>query len=195
MYIKDLDKRAWNWQEVRMQPQKKALRREMRQILQSRPEECAARSRLVRERLEAHPAWVSAQTVALFCPMPGEVDLLELLPVDGKRAIFPAVAEAHLEWREVKNATDFVESERFPNLREPSGGVSVLLSEADLVVVPGLAFTGSGKRLGRGRGFYDRALAGLPGRVRRMGVCFEFQVLDDLPTEPHDAPLDLLVFA
>ena len=166
----------------------------MRQILQSRSAERAARSLRIRERLAAHPDWVAAGTVALFCPMEGEVELLELLPADGKRAIFPKVAESRLEWREVKDVSGFSRSERFPDLREPSGGAVVSLAAADLVVVPGLAFTPCGKRLGRGGGFYDRALADLPETVKRMGVCFEFQVLGDLPTEPHDAPLDGLVF-
>ncbi len=177
-----------------MHPQKSALRLQMRQILRSRSGECAARSLRIRERLLAHPDWVAAGTVALFCPMEGEVELLELLPAEGKRAIFPAVADSRLEWREVRDASGFARSERFPDLREPSGGAVVSLAEADLVVVPGIAFTRCGKRLGRGGGFYDRALAGLPETVKRMGVCFEFQVLGDLPTEPHDAPLDGLVF-
>lgn len=152
------------------------------------------RSSRIRERLLAHPDWTAAGTVALFCPMEGEVELLELLPVDGKRAIFPAVAELRLEWREVKDVMGFRSSERFPDLREPSVGALVSLAEADLVVVPGLAFTRCGRRLGRGGGFYDRALADLPRRVKRLGVCFEFQVVGDLPVEPHDALLDGLVF-
>ncbi len=177
-----------------MHPQKSALRLQMRQILRSRSAECAVRSFRIRERLLAHSDWTAAGTVALFCPMEGEVELLELLPVDGKRVIFPAVAELRLEWREVSDVSGFARSERFPDLREPSGGAPVSLSEADLVVVPGLAFTRCGKRLGRGGGFYDRALAELPRTVKRLGVCFEFQVVEDLLTEPHDAPLDGLVF-
>jgi 5-formyltetrahydrofolate cyclo-ligase len=177
-----------------MHPQKSALRLQMRQILRSRSAEYAARSLGIRERILAHPDWVAAGTVALFCPMECEVELLELLPVAGKRAIFPAVAESRLEWREVKGVSEFTRSERFPDLREPSGGAVVSLAEADLVVVPGLAFTRCGKRLGRGGGFYDRALADLPKTVKRLGICFEFQVVEDLPTESHDAPLDGLLF-
>jgi 5-formyltetrahydrofolate cyclo-ligase len=166
----------------------------MRQILRSRLAECAARSSRIREQLFAHPDWAAAGTVALFCPIEGEVELLELLPVEGKRAIFPAVAGLRLEWREVEDVSGFRRSERFPDLREPSGGAPVSLAEADLGVGPGLAFTRCGKRLGRGGGFYDRALADLPRTVKRLGVCFEFQVVDDLPIEPHDAPLDGLLF-
>ena len=176
-----------------MQSEKSALRRQMREALHARLDECLFRSKRVCEQLVGQADWISARTVALFCPMPGEVDLLGLLPINGKRAIFPTVVGARLEWREVKSASEFVASALFANLREPSAGASVALSDADLVVVPGLAFTLSGKRLGRGGGFYDRALAGLPATVKRIGACFEFQVFEDLPMESHDAVLDSVV--
>jgi 5-formyltetrahydrofolate cyclo-ligase len=176
-----------------MPSQKSALRRQMREILKTRLDECTLRSKRVCEHLVVESDWISARTVALFCPMLGEVDLLGLLPIDGKRAIFPAVAGARLEWREARSVSEFVASASFANLREPSVSESVELCEADLVVVPGLAFTLGGKRLGRGGGFYDRALEKLPSAVKRIGVCFEFQVLEDLPTESHDALLDIVV--
>jgi 5-formyltetrahydrofolate cyclo-ligase len=60
------------------------------------------------------------------------------------------------------------------------------------VLIPGLGFDKKGRRLGRGRGFYDRALAGFQGF--KVGVCFECQVIeDDLPDEAHDVPMDALV--
>ena len=176
-----------------MQSQKSALRLQMREILDARLDECALRSKRVLQHLVVHSDWISARTVALFCPMPGEVDLLGLLPMNGKRAIFPVVVGARLEWRQAKSVAEFVASASFPNLREPSAGASVDLGEADLVVVPGLAFTACGKRLGRGEGFYDRALAALPAAVKRIGVSFEFQVIEDLPIESHDAVLDIVV--
>lgn len=63
----------------------------------------------------------------------------------------------------------------------------------DVVVVPGLAFTHGGHRLGQGGGWYDRFLAGLPDRVVTIGVGFAEQVVVDLPLEPHDVPLDMIV--
>lgn len=62
----------------------------------------------------------------------------------------------------------------------------------DAVVVPGLAFSARGARLGYGAGYYDRWLAGHPAAVR-LGLCFDYQVLQDLPTAAHDEPLDYLV--
>jgi 5-formyltetrahydrofolate cyclo-ligase len=173
--------------------EKSALRRQMREILHARVEECVVRSKRISEQLVIQTDWISARTVALFFPMPGEVDLLGLLPINGKRAIFPVVVGERLEWREARSVSEFVASASFPGLREPLAGPRVELCEADLVVIPGLAFTSGGKRLGRGGGFYDRALERLPTAVRRIGVCFEYQVLEDLPTECHDARLDIVV--
>lgn len=55
-----------------------------------------------------------------------------------------------------------------------------------IMLVPGLFFTKDGKRLGRGKGFYDRSLSVIPPCVRTIGICKKSQILDDLPTEPHD---------
>jgi len=63
--------------------------------------------------------------------------------------------------------------------------------EPSLVLVPGLAFNRSGGRLGYGAGFYDRWLSAHPART--IGVCFEAQLVDDLPLEPHDHPLDAVL--
>lgn len=55
-----------------------------------------------------------------------------------------------------------------------------------IMLVPGVAFTKAGKRLGRGGGFYDRTLSVAPQCIRIIGICKKSQLLDDLPTEPHD---------
>ena len=63
----------------------------------------------------------------------------------------------------------------------------------DLVVVPGVAFTASGHRLGQGGGWYDRFLSGLRPGVARIGVCFAECLVDELPTEAHDVIMDLVI--
>ena len=62
-----------------------------------------------------------------------------------------------------------------------------------IVLVPGLAFTRTGDRLGRGKGFYDRYLANYPGI--KIGLAFREQLLEDIPTEAHDVPMDLVACA
>lgn len=63
----------------------------------------------------------------------------------------------------------------------------------DVVVVPGVAFTPAGDRLGQGGGWYDRFLPRLRRECVTIGVGFAPQLVDDLPTEPHDVRLDLVV--
>jgi 5-formyltetrahydrofolate cyclo-ligase len=77
-------------------------------------------------------------------------------------------------------------------VREPQGP-AVDESLIDLVVVPGLAFTPAGARLGYGGGFYDRFLPLVS--APHVGVCFAEQVLDDLPVEPHDIRVQHVVSA
>ena len=78
-----------------------------------------------------------------------------------------------------------------PDLRVEPGDLDPLV--LDLVVVPGLAFTPDGRRLGQGGGHYDRFLARLPDRCVTVGAAFAEQIVDDLPTEPHDVRVDLVV--
>jgi 5-formyltetrahydrofolate cyclo-ligase len=64
------------------------------------------------------------------------------------------------------------------------------LAKFDLVLVPGMAFDLHGDRLGRGRGFYDRLLAEASGV--KCGVGYDFQLLEKIPAEPHDAKVDFI---
>ncbi len=63
----------------------------------------------------------------------------------------------------------------------------------DVVIVPGLAFTREGQRLGQGGGWYDRFLIGVRGDCETVGVCFHEQLVDELPTLPHDVAVDRVV--
>ncbi|MFI4854173.1 MAG: 5-formyltetrahydrofolate cyclo-ligase [Phycisphaerales bacterium JB065] len=76
---------------------------------------------------------------------------------------------------------------------EPRDGEVVDATELRAVLVPGLAFDRSGARLGRGAGFYDRYLEAIGSQTRVIGVCFEAQVVERVPTEAHDRCVDALV--
>ena len=61
-----------------------------------------------------------------------------------------------------------------------------------MIIVPGVAFDPTGNRMGRGRGFYDRLLKSTPNAIK-VGVAYDFQMLDTLPVEPHDVKMDLII--
>ena len=65
------------------------------------------------------------------------------------------------------------------------------MSLIDTALVPGMAYDAQGHRLGRGKGYYDRLLAGLD--CRKIGVCFDFQKVSEVPVDVHDIPVDIVV--
>jgi 5-formyltetrahydrofolate cyclo-ligase len=169
---------------------KPELRREMRarlRELQGRDE----KSRAICEALARHPAYKGSQCVALFDAMPVEPHVELLWQMSPRRFVYPRVHGDHLVLHEVP-ALEALHAAPGARYREPQPGAypDVDPAEVGLIVVPGLAFTRAGLRLGRGGGYYDRLLAQLSPRCVKMGVCFEVQVVAELPLEAHDIPLD-----
>jgi 5-formyltetrahydrofolate cyclo-ligase len=74
---------------------------------------------------------------------------------------------------------------------EPTGPLFTDYDSIDLAVVPGVAFTRDGVRLGRGKGYYDRLLPRI--KSPKVGICFPFQILESIPTEPFDVKMDEVV--
>ena len=76
---------------------------------------------------------------------------------------------------------------------EPQGSEIIPPDKIDIMIQPGVAFTLQGDRLGRGKGFYDRYTSREGFRAYCIGVCFKHQVLDELPTEPHDRRVNKVI--
>ena len=77
---------------------------------------------------------------------------------------------------------------------EPVGTVEVSPCEIDAMVVPGVAFTEAGARMGRGKGYYDKYISSQGFRAVKIGVCFAEQIVDSLPVEPHDVAMDSVYY-
>lgn len=137
---------------------------------------------------------VARGLVAAFAPLPEEVilwPLLESVAVGGRLAL-PRVAGEHLTLHRVAHL-DALRTGPM-RLREPSADAPMVApGEVDVFLVPGLAFTRGGLRLGRGRGYYDRLLAEARPDVPRLGLCYSCQIVDEVPVEPHDVPCSAVV--
>jgi 5-formyltetrahydrofolate cyclo-ligase len=160
------------------------------------PEERAAASRAIAERLGSLPAWTGARTVALYAAMGAEVETAELVRralSEGKRVVWPRLASPGpaMEFAACPAAGLVTGATRA--LEPPSSAQTVPGREVDLIAVPGIAFDASGARLGRGRGHYDATLSRLPRGAFRAGLAFETQVVAAVPCEPHDERLDVVV--
>jgi len=175
---------------------KKALRREMRRRLRAMSEETrvAQSQRLVAE-IQSAPEYLSAGRIALFAPLPDEPEIFPLASHSlelGKAVFLPRYNEATHRYEFVRlmdPQTDLTMG-NFGALEPLSSLATIGGKPLDFVLVPGLAFDGSGGRLGRGKGFYDRLLE--RENAFKAGVCFDFQRVDGLPTERHDVKLDYL---
>ena len=175
---------------------KRALRAELA-ALRARlaPAERAARSLAVADRIEGLEPFRAARTVAAYAALGAEVDPARIVAraaARGVRLVYPRATgrERALAFAACPPG-DLV---RGPHgaLEPPAAAPVVALDEVDCVLMPGVAFSEDGLRLGRGGGHFDATLARMP-RALRVGLAFDVQVVPSLPREPHDAALDALV--
>lgn len=160
----------------------------MRQML-SDAEKIAAASEVF-DRLEQTAAFIMAEKVLLYHSLPDELSTHAFLKKwhDRKRFFLPRVNGVNLDILPYDESR--LELGSF-HIEEPTGSETVSPDEIDLIVVPAVAYDRRGNRLGRGKGFYDRLLA--EARATKIGVGYEFQLLDQLPAEPHDVPMDYVI--
>ncbi len=138
-------------------------------------------------------AWRSVERVALYAALPDELDLGPVaarIAASGRPVLWPRVEGDQLVFAAC--AADVRRPGAFGVLEPPASAPADPLGEGDLVVVPGRAFDQRGVRLGRGRAYYDRFLAGR-SELATLGVGHEFQIVSRLPRDPHDVPVDALL--
>ena len=131
-------------------------------------------------RLAVHPRFIAARTVLLYHSLPDEVDTQDFVRYWSLRKciLLPTVKGKEIE-------------EGPFGIQESTGEVFTDYASIDLAIIPGVAFDAKGNRLGRGQGFYDRLLTRLQHYdIYKIGVCFDFQRVEHVPTEPHDIPMD-----
>lgn len=158
--------------------------------------EQAEASRQICLKLLASPAWEKSQWILGYYPMSLEVDvrsLLERAMAQGKKVCMPRYSPTTSTYHpaHVENlALDLVVGPH--GARHPRAECPIVPgNQLDLCLIPGLAFDFVGRRLGRGGGFYDRLLVDVSGV--KCGLAFDWQIQKDLPVEPHDVPVDVLV--
>jgi 5-formyltetrahydrofolate cyclo-ligase len=181
---------------------KSQLRARMRALRAAYPETARAeRSARLVERVLALPEFAAARAVALFASLldGGEVDLRGLdgaARAAGKRVYYPTVerkdGREHTALALVADPSELVSRGR--RFAEPAESAPrAERGDVDLVIVPALAVAATGHRLGYGGGFYDAMLPDFCPPGRGVVVAFDFQLVAELPTEPHDVACAFVV--
>lgn len=136
-----------------------------------------------------------AQTVLLYSALRDEVPtqaLLDELSAEGKTVLLPrVVSDTEMELRRYTGPADLAVGAF--GIQEPTGAVFSDYKAIDVAIIPGLAFDGEGRRLGRGRGYYDRLLARVPF-IYKIGLCFPWQMVERVPSNGYDIMMDSVVF-
>ena len=178
---------------------KKSIRKAISAMKKEIPlEKKIERSAPIIEKLERLPDFIKAQNILFYWSMNDEVHThIAVQKCSTEKNIFlPVVDGEDLLIKKFNGVETLVAGESFA-IPEPSVDADeTSLENIDLVVVPGVAFDRQGGRMGRGKGFYDRMFGKITDKEKtpiKIGVCFDFQLVSDVPKEPHDELMNTII--
>lgn len=167
------------------------MRERLRAIDESTRQQASAQiaQHILRSGMRQHAETAPPQVIALFGGLKNEPDFISLLlpalNAQGVSLCFFQIEASELQPRQVRSFDDLQRGQM--NVWEPKPHCPpVEIAALDLILVPGLAFTRDGARLGRGGGYYDRLLAHPQCRAHRIGIAYDLQIVDSIPVESHD---------
>lgn len=154
------------------------------------PAERAAAAAAVFAAVERSAAFLLADRILMYHSLPDELPTLEFIHKweNRKQFFLPRVNGVNLELLPYSRTS--LRLGAF-HIEEPRGNDIAHPDTMELIIVPSIALDPAGNRLGRGKGFYDRLLA--QTRATTIGVAYDFQLVPEVPAEPHDAPLDIII--
>jgi len=176
--------------------QKASQRKQISALLKTLNEDqVQSKSASITEKLFSLSEYQNVGNILVYLSLKKEVQtdsLIKKIFEMGKRVFIPIVADKNIIVSELQSLNIKLKKGS-DGIRVPDEKDRAIVSPGiiDLAVVPGLAFTNGGARLGRGRGWYDKLLAGLP--ALKVGVAFELQLLDFIPLCQHDVGMDKVI--
>ena len=145
------------------------------------------------KQLEIVPAFVKAKSVVVYVSFGSEIEthpLIRQLLTEGRHICVPAFQDGKYFSAEIQDFDRDLIAGKL-NILEPKLLRHVPVTQPDVWLVPGLAFDRKGNRLGRGKGYFDALLQNAPGI--KIALAHDFQLLDEIPVEPHDVRMDFIV--
>lgn len=173
---------------------KKEIRETIRRRKQQfRQDQLTSLSLTAVDRLLTNANVLHARTLLLYYALPDEVDTSLLFErLSDKTILLPKVIDSeNMELRIYTGENDLATG--CYGIKEPVGKVFTDFAKIDVAIIPGMAFDRHGHRLGRGKGYYDRLLSKIP-QAYKIGLCFDFQIVDNVPVDSHDIRMDEVVY-
>lgn len=176
------------------------LRKEIKHIRESLDKNIKLRAdEKIRKSLFESEIYKNSKVIFIYVNMDSEIntiDIIKELLASDKTIAVPKVIPVSLKERQMKalkinSLLQLNESGAF-GILEPSVECEDISEDVDLIIIPGLAFDINGNRLGYGGGFYDRFLSKYPNS-KRVALCYDFQVFDEIPHEFFDEKVDLII--
>ena len=132
-----------------------------------------------------------ASVIAIFTSLADEPQTADFIAKisHSKRVVTPRIEGEEMNFYDISEG---LQCGAF-GIMEPIATTPINPAERDVMIVPGVAFTRQGARLGRGKGFYDKYLSHNGFRAYTIGVCYPCQVVKSIPTEEHDKMLDRVI--
>lgn len=142
------------------------------------------------QQLEQTSAFILADKILMYHSLPDELFTHDFLGKwSGRKHFFlPRVNGVNLEILPYEATR--LELGAF-HIEEPTGEDLVDPAQIELIIVPAVAYDRRGNRLGRGKGFYDRLLQST--KATKIGIGYDFQLVDEIPAEEHDVPMDIVI--
>ena len=152
--------------------------------------EKAVAARSVFERVEQTAAFIVSDNILLYHSLPDELSTIAFIDkwAGRKHFFLPRVNGVNLEILPYQKSSLHLGAFQ---IEEPDGDDVRDISEIEMIIVPGVAYDRNGNRVGRGKGYYDRLLA--ETRAAKVGVAYDFQVVDEIECEPHDVRVDIVI--
>lgn len=147
-------------------------------------------AKTVFDLLERTAAFMMSESILLYHSLPDELSTLDFIDKwhTRKRFYLPRVNGLNLEILPYSKSRLHLGAF---NIEEPDGDDTTDMSQIDMVVVPAVAYDRKGNRVGRGKGYYDRLLNNT--RAIKIGVAYDFQLIDEIDADSHDVAVDYVI--
>ncbi len=156
-------------------------------------EEIIGKSEKIEDTLFDLEQYKKAKIIMFFVSFNSEVYTHNMIrkALKTKTIVIPKVVQNEIEPSVIIDLDNLIPSGKF-RILEPIELMKIAYKNINLVLVPGISFDQEGHRIGYGFGYYDKFLRKVPKAVK-IGLCFDFQVVDKVPREEHDVPVDFIV--